>query len=79
MCWNYENDMKLAKLLFGIIGDERDFLRIAEENFTPYYHLPMPCANRLRRKMFTNGGRWRGPNRKLYLDTMEILQEHRMT
>jgi hypothetical protein len=31
-CWNYENNMKLAKLKVGTIGDERDFLKAAEES-----------------------------------------------
>ncbi|KAH8696886.1 hypothetical protein GQ44DRAFT_779472 [Phaeosphaeriaceae sp. PMI808] len=73
-CWNYENDRKLAKLKFGTIGDERDFLRTAEENFTPYYHPLIPCVNRLRRKVFPNGGRWRDPDPNLYSDMKEILR-----
>jgi hypothetical protein len=51
-CWNCENNMKLAKLKVGTIGDERDFLKAAEENFTPSCHPLMPCVNRLWRQVF---------------------------
>jgi hypothetical protein len=76
-CWNYESDRKLAKLKFGTIGDERDFVRTAEENFTPYYQPLIPCVNRLRRKVFPNGGRWRDPNPKLYFEMKQILRTAR--
>lgn len=56
------------------MGDERDFLKAAEENFTPYLQPLIPYVNRLRRKVFPDGGRWRNPNPKLYLDMKEILR-----
>ncbi|KAF1955656.1 hypothetical protein CC80DRAFT_526230 [Byssothecium circinans] len=65
--WNYESDWKLAKLKFSTIGDERDFVRT----------LLIPCVNRLRRKVFPNGGRWRDPNLKLYFKMKQILQTAR--
>jgi hypothetical protein len=76
-CWNYESDRKLAKLKFGTIGDERDFVKTTEENFTPYYQPLIPCVNRLRRKVFPNGGRWRDPNPKLYFEMKQILRTAR--
>ncbi|PVH98640.1 hypothetical protein DM02DRAFT_681826 [Periconia macrospinosa] len=73
-CWNYENDRKLAKLKSGTIGDERDFITTAKENFTPYYQPLIPSVNRLRRKIFPGGRRWRVPNPKLYDEMKEILR-----
>lgn len=72
--WNYENDRKLAGSKKSVIDDERDFLRIADENFTPYYRMLIPCVNRLRRKVFPEGGRWRDSNPKLGLEMREILR-----
>jgi len=34
----------------------------------------IPFVNRLRRKVFPNGGRWRNPNPQLYVDMKEILR-----
>ncbi|KAF1360117.1 hypothetical protein EJ07DRAFT_116658 [Lizonia empirigonia] len=76
-CWNYESDKKLAGSKKSVVDDERDFLKTAEENFTPYYQPLIPCVNRLRRKVFPGGGRWRVPNPKLYLDMKEILRATR--
>ncbi|PVH90119.1 hypothetical protein DM02DRAFT_548401, partial [Periconia macrospinosa] len=42
--------------------------------FTPYFQPLIPCVNRLRRKVFPSGVRWRDPNPKLYLEMKEILQ-----
>ena len=56
------------------MDDERDFLKIAEVNFTPYYQPLIPCVNRLRRKVFPGGGRWRDPNPKLCFEMKEILR-----
>ncbi|KAF1980438.1 hypothetical protein BU23DRAFT_444835 [Bimuria novae-zelandiae CBS 107.79] len=76
-CWNYESDRKLAGSKKSIVDDERDFLKIAEMNFTPYYQALIPCVNRLRRKVFPNGGRWRDPNPNLYFEMKEILRAAR--
>jgi hypothetical protein len=73
-CWNYESDRKLAGSKKIVVDDERDFLKIAEMNFTPYYQPLIPYVNRLRRKVFPNGERWRDPNLELYLDMKEILR-----
>ncbi|PZD23186.1 HTH-Tnp-Tc3-2 domain containing protein, partial [Pyrenophora tritici-repentis] len=72
--WNYIDTEELAKLKKGEVGDESDFLRTARVTFTPYYQSLIPYVNRLRRKVFPNGGRWRVPNPKLYSEMKEILQ-----
>ncbi|KAF9730065.1 hypothetical protein PMIN01_11998 [Paraphaeosphaeria minitans] len=72
--WNYESDRKLAGSKKSVIDDERDFLRIAEENLTPCYQTLIPCVNRLRRKVLPDGGRWRNPNPGLGLEMREILR-----
>ncbi|KAH8690351.1 hypothetical protein GQ44DRAFT_833064 [Phaeosphaeriaceae sp. PMI808] len=73
-CWNYESSQKLAELKKGLISDERDFLKTMETKFTSYYKPLVVHVNRLRRKVFPNGGRWRDPNPQLYLEMKEILQ-----
>jgi hypothetical protein len=73
-CWNYESDKKLAGSKKGVVDDERDFLKTARTNFTPYYQPLIPCVNRLRRKVFPNGERWRDPSPQLYLDMKKILR-----
>ncbi|KAF3049727.1 hypothetical protein E8E11_010167 [Didymella keratinophila] len=75
--WNYIDTKELAKLKKGEVGDESDFLGTAEATFTPYYQSLIPCVNRLRRKVFPDGGRWRVPNPKLYLEMKEILRAAR--
>ncbi|PVH90318.1 hypothetical protein DM02DRAFT_636904 [Periconia macrospinosa] len=72
--WNNIGTEELAKIKKGEVADERDFLKAVEENFTPYFQPLIPYVNRLRRKLFPNGGRWRDPNPKLYLEMKEILQ-----
>ncbi|KAF2175149.1 hypothetical protein K469DRAFT_80264 [Zopfia rhizophila CBS 207.26] len=72
--WNYVDTEELAKIKKGIVGDERDFLKTVEATFTPYYQPLIPCVNRLRRKVFPDGKRWRDPNPTLYLEMEEILQ-----
>lgn len=75
--WNYIDTEELAKIKKGEVGNERDFLRTAEAAFTPYYQSLIPYVNRLRRKVFPDGGRWRVPTPKLYLDMKQILQAAR--
>ncbi len=72
--WNYESDNKLARSKFGTIGDESIFLKIAEENFTSYYLPLIPLVNRLRRKVFPNGEKWKKPDPELYSSMREILR-----
>ncbi|KAF2254157.1 hypothetical protein BU26DRAFT_474426 [Trematosphaeria pertusa] len=73
-CWNYESDRKLAELKKGLISDERDFLDTAKMEFTSYFEPLIVYVNRLRRKVFPNGGRWRKPSPKLYVEMKEILR-----
>ncbi|KAK7418234.1 hypothetical protein QQZ08_011337 [Neonectria magnoliae] len=73
--WNYEDDGKLARSKKGIIDDEVDFLKIAEENFTAYYQPLIPWVNRLRRKVFPNGERWKKPELELYSSIKDLLRE----
>ncbi|KAF1354391.1 hypothetical protein EJ07DRAFT_132963 [Lizonia empirigonia] len=72
--WNYADTEELAEIKKGIVGDERDFLKTVEANFTPYYSPLIPYVNRLRRKVFPDGRRWREPNLKLYSEAREILR-----
>ncbi|KAF1924748.1 uncharacterized protein M421DRAFT_424639 [Didymella exigua CBS 183.55] len=71
--WNYLDAEELAASKKGVVDDERDFLKTAKENFTPYYQPLIPCVNGLRRKVFPGGGRWRDPNPKLYDEMKKIL------
>lgn len=61
----------------GTIGDESIFLKIVEENFTSYYQPLIPSVNRLRRRVFPNGERWKRPQLELYSLMKEILREAR--
>ncbi|KAF1365192.1 hypothetical protein EJ07DRAFT_150724 [Lizonia empirigonia] len=72
--WNYADTEELAEIKKGIVGDERDFLKTVEATFTPYYSPLIPYVNRLRRKVFPDGRRWREPNLKLYSEAREILR-----
>ncbi|KAI1680672.1 hypothetical protein KJE20_09523 [Pyrenophora tritici-repentis] len=72
--WNYLDSEELAGAKKGVVDDERDFLKTAQTNFTPYYQPLLPYVNKLRRKVFPNGERWRSPNPQLYLDMKQILQ-----
>tara|TARA_R110002003_G_scaffold1288_1_gene22859 strand:+ start:906 stop:1259 length:354 start_codon:yes stop_codon:yes gene_type:complete len=72
--WNYLDSEELAGAKKSVVDDERDFLKTAQTNFTPYYQPLLPYVNRLRRRVFPNGERWRDPNPQLYLDMKQILQ-----
>ncbi|KAL5398112.1 hypothetical protein PMIN03_012809 [Paraphaeosphaeria minitans] len=76
-CWNYESSGKLAELKKGLVSDERDFLKTAEGKFTDHYQPLIPCVNKLRRKVFPGGGRWRELNLTLYDEIKEILRAAR--
>ncbi|KAH7131159.1 hypothetical protein EDB81DRAFT_696442 [Dactylonectria macrodidyma] len=73
--WNFESDNKLIRSKVGTIGDESIFLKIAEENFTSYYQALIPWVNRLRRKIFPNGERWKKLEPELYSSMKEIILE----
>ena len=72
--WNYLDAEELADSKKGVVVDERDFLKTAQTNFTSYYQSLIPHVNRLRRKVFPNGERWRDPSPQLYLDMKGILR-----
>lgn len=73
--WNYESDTKLVGSKKGMISDEDDFLRNSEEIFTSYYRPLIPWVNRLRRKVFPNGERWKRSEPGLYQSMKDILRE----
>lgn len=73
--WNYVDTEELAISKKGVIDDEEDFLKIAEENFTAYYRPLIAWVNRLRRKVFPNGERWKKPEPGLYHSMKDILRE----
>ncbi|EGE81746.1 hypothetical protein BDDG_04689 [Blastomyces dermatitidis ATCC 18188] len=73
--WNYMSTEKLAGAKKGLISDESDFLRIVDDNFTPYYRPLVPWANRLRRIVFPNSGRWKEINPNLGSEMRKILQD----
>ncbi|KAL5405119.1 hypothetical protein PMIN04_012422 [Paraphaeosphaeria minitans] len=75
--WNYIDTEELAKIKKGEVGDEMDFLKAAQDNFTSYFQPLIPYVNKLRRKVFPGGGRWRVPNLKLYDEMKEILKAAR--
>ncbi|RYO89802.1 hypothetical protein DL766_002691 [Monosporascus sp. MC13-8B] len=75
--WNYESDNKLVRSKKGEIADEEDFLKTADNNFTLYYRPLIPWVNRLRRKVFPNGKRWKRPEPELYSSMKAILREAR--
>ncbi|KAE8353895.1 hypothetical protein BDV28DRAFT_97792 [Aspergillus coremiiformis] len=73
-CWNYEDDKKLAHSKKGVVDDEGDFLKIAEESFTSYYQLLVSWVNRLRRVVFPGGVRRKDEDRRLYTQMKETLR-----
>jgi len=75
--WNYAKTEELARLKKGEISDEGDFIKAAEENFTPYYKPMVPWVNRLRKVVFPNGRRWVNEDSGLYTRMREILGEAR--
>ncbi len=75
--WNYANTEELARLKKGEICDEGDFIKAAEENFTPYYQPLVPWVNKLRKVVFPNGRRWEREDSGLYTRMRGILEEAR--
>ncbi|RMI96855.1 hypothetical protein CDV36_016293 [Fusarium kuroshium] len=72
--WNYESDNKLVRSKVGTIGDESIFLKIADESFSVHYQPLIPCVNRLRRKVFPNGERWKTEDLDLYFRMKQVLR-----
>ena len=61
----------LARLKKVTVDDEQNFLKIAQENFTPYYQPLIYWVNKLRRVVFK---RSRRSNHSMYSNMMEILR-----
>jgi hypothetical protein len=59
------------------VYEEGDFIRYAEEDFTPYYQPLIPWINRLRKVVFPNGRRWQREDEGLYSRMREIIGEAR--
>ena len=72
--WNYADMEDLATYKKGVVYDERDFLKNALENFTPYYQPLVQWVNKLRKVVFPDGKRRRRSNRSMYWSMREILQ-----
>ncbi|KAK0707014.1 hypothetical protein B0T26DRAFT_815209 [Lasiosphaeria miniovina] len=75
--WNYVDTEELASSKKGVIDEEGDFLKIMEEHFRSSCQTLTSWVNRLRRKVFPNGERWKKPNPQLYSSMKEILREAR--
>jgi len=75
--WNYEDTEELAKLKKGTLNREGDFTKTAEENFTLYYRPLIPWANRLRKAVFPDGGRWKQEDEGLYSQMKAVLKKGR--
>ncbi|KAJ5895509.1 hypothetical protein N7495_007200 [Penicillium taxi] len=73
--WNFTDAEELAFVKTGMICNEGDFLRIAEANFTSYYHPLITCINKLRKAVFPHGRRWVKESEKLYAKMRKILLE----
>ncbi|EFY95436.1 Protein kinase-like protein [Metarhizium robertsii ARSEF 23] len=73
--WNYEKDSRLVQLKVGTIGDESIFLKIAGDNFTPFYRPLIPLMNKVRKKIFPHGETWRTENFGMYRMIKEILAD----
>ncbi|KAK3947615.1 hypothetical protein QBC32DRAFT_80510 [Pseudoneurospora amorphoporcata] len=73
--WNYYDLEQLADAKKGQVVHEGDFIKCAEEYFTPYYQPLIPCVNRLRKAVFPNGGRWEKEDEGLYSRMRRILKE----
>ncbi|EFY93980.1 Protein kinase-like protein [Metarhizium robertsii ARSEF 23] len=73
--WNYVDTDDLAALKQGEITVEEDFLKRADKHFTSHYRPLIPWVNRLRRKVFPNGGRWMKLEPELYSSMKKILHD----
>ncbi|KAL8396645.1 hypothetical protein RB594_003636 [Gaeumannomyces avenae] len=75
--WNYISMEVLATEKKGRVSHESDFIRTAEENFTPYYQPLIPWVNKLRKAVFPNGRKWEREEIGLYARMREIIGEAR--
>ncbi|KAL7938254.1 hypothetical protein V8C35DRAFT_291397 [Trichoderma chlorosporum] len=73
--WNYLDTEDLASVKTGIIADEDDFQKMAEQNFAMYFQSLRPWINRLRKVVFPDGRRWKKPNPELYGSMQDLLRQ----
>lgn len=73
--WWYMDKEELVRAKQEIVRDEDDFLKTATENFTIYHQPLIPWLNRLRKMVFPEGLTWDAPNKRLYDDMRETLEE----
>jgi Fungal protein kinase len=73
--WNFESTEELAKMKKGTVDDEGDFLKTAEDNFSPYYQPLVPWVNRLRKVVFPGGRRRKAKDENLSSRMGDMLQE----
>jgi len=75
--WNFEDDSSVVRSKLSTIGEESTFLKIMEGSFTSYYKPLIPWVDRLRRKIFPDGRRWKKQDPELYFSMKRILREAR--
>ncbi|KAK0722221.1 serine/threonine-protein kinase Sgk2 [Lasiosphaeria miniovina] len=75
--WNYQNDHIPVQSKKGEIADEEDFIKSVAEIFTLHYQPLIPWVNRLRRKVFPDGKRWKRLEPELYSSMKQILYDAR--
>ena len=73
--WNYAGTDELAETKSGAVIVERDFVKRAEDYFTPYWRPMIPWVNRLRKAVFPGGQRWSKEDIGLYGEMRAILEE----
>jgi hypothetical protein len=66
---------ELARIKKGTVDHEGDFLKMASEDFTPYYKPLIPLVKKLRRLVFPNGERWGKDDPNLYSRMREVLRK----
>ncbi|KAL8296099.1 hypothetical protein RB600_001543 [Gaeumannomyces tritici] len=73
--WNYNSMEALATEKKGQVSHEGDFIRTAQENFTPYYQPLIHWINTLRKAVFPDGGRWETEEIRLYDQMRTIIKD----
>jgi len=73
--WNYMDPQALAESKAGTIVNERHFLTIARQFFTPYHQPLIECINQLRKVVFPNGHRWEREDEQLYDQMRRVLRK----
>ena len=73
--WDCESDANLVRSEVGTIPDESIFLKIAEENLSPFDQLLLPCVHRLQRKAFPHRETGRKEDRGFYFDIKMTVRD----